>query len=87
MGDVKKTIKFTHHARNRMRWRKISEGEVADCIANPIFREAAKKGKTHSWKKVSQRFLRVTWLEEEDDIIIITAVLKKRPPKGGGHEN
>lgn len=82
MELTKKPIKFAHHARNRMRWHKISEEEVVSCIRMPLLQEPARKGKTHSWQRVGTKFLRVTWLEEEDATIIITAVLKRRPPKG-----
>ena len=81
MQRTTKLIKFTRHAKNRMRWHKISEDDVVNCLANPDFQESALKGKNHSWKKVSRKFLRVTFIEEEMAIIVITAVMRRKPPK------
>lgn len=82
MTQTKKPIKLTRHAKNRIRWHKISSEDVASCLASPDFQESAPKGKTHFWKKTGQKLLRVTFKEEKVAIIVITAVLKRKPPRG-----
>ncbi len=68
MRQTTKPLRFTRHAKNRMRWHKISSEDIDNCLSSPDFQEPALKGKTHFWKGVGQKFLRVTWLEEEDAI-------------------
>ncbi len=72
-----KQIHYTRHAKNRMRWRKISEEEIAAVIQNPEFKESS-KNRFNVWKKITDKYLRVTLEEETDSILIITAVKKNK---------
>lgn len=74
-------IKFTRHAKNRMRWHKISEKDVELALAKPEWVEKGQEGKLNAWRKIGLKFLRVTYKEERDTRIIITAVLKKKGPR------
>ena len=58
-------LRLTRHARNRMRWHRINEEQVRECIMEPSREEPATEGKTHSWVSLGEKFLRVTWVEEE----------------------
>lgn len=82
-----KRIKFTRHAKNRMRWHRITEKEVELALAKPQTIEKDRAGKVNIWRKVGRRYLRVTYKEESDIKVIITAVLKKKGPIGKQHEN
>ncbi|MBI5750107.1 MAG: DUF4258 domain-containing protein [Nitrospinae bacterium] len=73
-----KTIKYTRHAKNRMRWHKITENEVESAIQKPEFLEPSVEHRLNAWIKISDKFLRVTYKEEGDKFIIITAVKKKK---------
>ncbi len=75
-------VRFTRHAKNRMRWRRISEAQVRKCVTEPSLVEPASRGETHSWVRVANRFLRVTWIEEQGTPLTITAVLKRLQPRG-----
>lgn len=77
-----KRIKYTRHARNRMRLHKITESDIENSIKFPIITEKSSEGKINVWIKLSDRFLRTTYKELEDKILIITAVKKKKIPKG-----
>jgi hypothetical protein len=75
-----KPVKYTRHAKNRMRWHKITETEVESAIQKPEFLEPSTEGRFNAWEKISDKFLRVTYKEETDRFLVITAVKKK---KGG----
>jgi hypothetical protein len=70
-------IHYTRHAKNRMRWRKIAEEEIASAIRNPDFTETADNN-INVWKQISDKYLRVTYREETAHILVITAVKKKK---------
>jgi hypothetical protein len=65
-----------------MRWHGINEAQVRECIMEPSYEEPAIGEKMHSWVKLGEGFLRVTWVEEESTVIVITAVVKRRAPVG-----
>ncbi|OGW06391.1 MAG: hypothetical protein A2W77_04940 [Nitrospinae bacterium RIFCSPLOWO2_12_39_16] len=73
-----KFIKYTRHAKNRMRWHKITENEVESAIQKPEFLEPSIESRLNAWIKTSDKFLRVTYKEEVDKFVIITAVKKKK---------
>jgi hypothetical protein len=73
-----KTLKYTRHAKNRMRLHEINEADVELAIDNPDLTEPSFEERKNVWKKISDRYLRVTYREEKDRILIITAVKKKK---------
>ncbi len=76
-----KAITYLRHARNRMRWHKITEDEVNSAIRTPEFFTPTVEGRSNAWIKVSGKYLRVTYKEDNDRFTVITAVKKKRPPE------
>ena len=72
-----KEFKYSRHAKNRMRLHKISEDEVEECLTAPELQEKSIHGRVNRWKKVRDRYLRVTIKEEANKVIIVTAVMKK----------
>lgn len=73
-----KPIKYTRHAKNRMRMRNISDFEISTAIGEPDFTESSVDDRANVWKKSADKFLRVTYKELVDKIVIITAVKKKK---------
>ena len=73
-------IRFTRHAKNRMRGQGISQKDVEICLEAPEKVELVSLGKMNAWRKLGGKFLRVTYREEDDSILVITAVLKKSAP-------
>jgi hypothetical protein len=73
-----KMIKYTRHAKNRMRLHRLTEAEIESAIDNSDFIEPSSEGKLNAWKKVSEKYLRVTFKEEAGKVLIITAVKKKK---------
>jgi len=73
-----KPIKYTRHAKNRMRQHNTAETEVEAAIAEPDFTEPSLEGRINVWKKTDEKFLRVTYKDEPARILVITAVKKKK---------
>lgn len=73
-----KQIKYMRHARNRMRWHRITEAEVESALQVPEFLEPSVENRSNAWIKTSDKFLRVTYKEEADRLLVITAVKKKK---------
>jgi len=73
-----KTIKYTRHARNRMRLHGITEDEIELAIRKPEHLESSVEGRSNAWIEASGRFLRVTYKEIEDKFLIISAVKKRK---------
>jgi len=71
-------IKYTRHAKKRMMWHRITESEVESAINIPDFIESSIENRLNVWKKISEKFLRVTYKQEADRILVITAVKKKK---------
>ncbi len=69
--------KLTGHA-NRMRMYDITEAEVDSAIERPDFTEPSVEGRVNVWKKVDDKFLRVTLKDEQRRVLIITAVKKRK---------
>src|SRR6266508_2927154 len=75
-----KAIRLTRHARNRMRWHQISEGLIHATLQVPDWEEPSVASRINRWKRVADRFLRVTYRDEPEHIVVISAVFKRRPP-------
>jgi hypothetical protein len=73
-----KRIKYTRHARNRMRRHRISEIEVESAMRSPEHLTSSIEGRMNAWVKLPDRFLRVTYKEENGELAVITAVKKKK---------
>jgi hypothetical protein len=73
-----KTIKYTRHARNRMRLHEVTEAEVELAIQKPKHLEPSVEGRFNAWIETSGKFLRVTYKEEKNRFLIISAVKKRK---------
>jgi hypothetical protein len=72
------TIKYTRHARNRMRLHRITESEIQLAIRKPEHLEPSVEGRSNAWIETSGKFLRVTYGEKDDRLLIISAVKKRK---------
>jgi len=54
------SIRYTRHAKNRMRWHKITQTEVESAVASPDFEESSLENRLNLWKNISNKYLRVT---------------------------
>lgn len=70
-------IKYTRHAKNRMRLYEIPENDVEKTLEDPEFIEQTIENRNNAWKKIGDKYLRVTF-KQEDKMIIISVTPKKR---------
>ena len=59
-----------------MKWRRISEDEVAKVLAAPDRTEQSIEQRKNVYKLINGRLLKVTYTEEGSDVIIITVIDK-----------
>jgi hypothetical protein len=78
-----KPIRYTRHAKNRKRWHKISDQHIELCISDPEWTERSIYGRINAWKRIGDRFLKVSYVEEEKEFLIISTVFKRKIPRGG----
>jgi hypothetical protein len=65
-----------------MRWHRIGEDLVQQTLQAPDWEEPSIANRVNRWKRVGDRFLRVTFKDEPERIVVITAAFKLRPPRG-----
>lgn len=78
-----KIIYLSRHAKNRMRKFGINQGIVKQVLEKPDFVEPSIKGRENIWRKLQNKYYRVTCLKESNKIIIITVTPKEKMPKEG----
>jgi len=61
-----------------MRWRRISESEIESAMLVPDFVEPSLGTRLNAWKKISEKYLRVTYFDAEEETVVLTAVKKKK---------
>ncbi len=66
-------IKFTKHALERMKIRKIAKSEVLDTLAKPDKLDKDNLGNFIAQKIIGTQLLRVFFVEEKEDKIVITS--------------
>jgi hypothetical protein len=63
-----------------MRWHEIDEELIRRALDTPDWEDPSVADRRNRWKRVADRFLRVTYREELERIVVISAVFKRRPP-------
>jgi hypothetical protein len=75
-------IRFTRHARNRMRLYRLTEADVSDALRQPHHVTPTSRGEQHAWKHVPTGWLRVTYVEEHQTlVVVITVTVRRRGPE------
>lgn len=70
-------VEFTRHAKNRMRWRKISAESVKETMKSPEKVERLPDGKLNYIRRHGDHMLYVTVAKEMDKTVVITTIWKK----------
>lgn len=65
-----------------MRWRRIGEDDVVDCIDNPEVSQELPLGEVNSWKVGRGSWFKIVHVEEADARVVITVVHPAKEPKG-----
>ena len=76
-----KKIYLSRHAKNRMRKFGISSNIVKQVLKNPDLLEPSIKGRKNIWRKVQDKYYRVTCFEESNRIVVVTVTPKEKIPK------
>ncbi|MCD6472411.1 DUF4258 domain-containing protein [Candidatus Aerophobetes bacterium] len=69
-------VKYTRHAKRRMKWRRISEEEIKKALEEPDRKESCGEKRINAFKSVGKKLLKVSYVIEADEIVIISAVDK-----------
>ena len=75
------SIKFTKHALQRIKKRKISKDEILNTINNPDLLKKDLYGNSVAQKMIERRLLRVFYFSEGDAKIVITAYKTSKTEK------
>jgi hypothetical protein len=75
------SIKFTKHALQRIKKRKISKDEILKTINNPDLLKKDLYGNSVAQKMIERRLLRVFYFSEGDAKIVITAYKTSKTEK------
>lgn len=72
-------IKFTRHAKRRMKWRKIPKEEIELAVKQPDkLEKSSYNRRINVYKKIKKRFLKVSYTTKKDQILIITVIDKSK---------
>ena len=78
MIDNAMLLRFSRHARNRMRRHKISEELISSVIDSPDSQTPTIKGRTNAAKVTEDRIIRVTYVREAGQTVVITVSPRRR---------
>jgi len=74
-------IRFTRHARNRMRLYDLTEIDVTEALSQPDRLTPTSHGEQHAWQHIPRGWLRVTYVEEHQTVVVITVTVRRRGPE------
>lgn len=74
---------ITRHARNKMRWFKVSLEGIKECVDYPMARTSGTASKLNYWIRSGELFLRVTVAEEADRLVVVTVTVRRKGPREG----
>jgi len=69
-------VKYTRHAKRRMKWRKISKEEIEKTLEVPDRTESCGEKRVNAFKSLGKRLLKVSYVIEANEIVIISVVDK-----------
>lgn len=73
-------LHFVRHARNRLRYWKLSHEEIEKALSEPDKITPSRSGRSNAWKLVDAGWLRVTFIDEVDRRVIITVTVRDKGP-------
>lgn len=71
-------IIYTHHARQRMKQRKVTEQQVEETLADPDEIIPGDNGGDMAIRRYHEREVRVVYSEQSDDVFVVYTVIKPR---------
>ncbi len=74
-------VRFTRHARNRLRLYALGEADVLAALSAPAGSAPSVKGRTNTWAECAGEWLRVTWIKEVGGVTVITVTPFAHQPR------
>lgn len=71
---------FVRHARNRLRYWKLTRSDVEHALSEPDRVTPSKSGRFNAWKRTEYGWLRITYIDEVDRRVIITVTVRDKGP-------
>ena len=75
-----KPLRYTRHARNRIRWHALDRDLIETCVSGPDQVTPSVFGRRNYWLRFETSFLRVTIAEEGDALAVVTVAVRRRGP-------
>jgi uncharacterized DUF497 family protein len=69
-------IKYTRHAKRRMKWRRITEREIKKTLETPDRTESCGEKRINAFKSLGRKLIKVSYVIEDDRIVVISVVDK-----------
>ena len=76
-----KPLRFTRHARNRMRKQEVRRQLVEECVSSPELVTDSILGRKNHWRRHDEGYLRVTMGEEDEALVVVTVTIRRTLPE------
>ena len=76
-----KPLRFSRHARNRMRKGEVRRNVVELCVDTPEFVTDSVHGRKNHWRRHDEGYLRVTIAEEDEALVVVTVTIRRKLPE------
>lgn len=73
-------IYLTLHARNRLRFWRLTEGDVKGVLDDPSYLTRSERGRLNAWKESERGWIRVGFIDEVNRRVIITVTVRRSGP-------
>ncbi len=73
-----KPLYLSRHARRRMGLYEISIEDISRVLENPEKVGPASKGRYNAYRRVGERYLRVTYKDEELRVVVVTVTPRRK---------
>lgn len=75
-GSGRERIKYTRHAKRRMKWRRISEREIKKTLEASDKTESCGEKRMNAFKSLGRKLIKVSYVIEDDRVVIVSVVDK-----------
>jgi len=73
-------VGFTRHARNRLRFYRLSQDAAVEVLNAPGQVTPRYHGRMNAWKRMPGGWLRITYIDEGEVRVVVTVTLRPRGP-------
>jgi len=73
-------IYLTRHARNRLRFWRLTEDDIRAVLDEPSYRTPSEHGRLNAWKETERGWIRVSFIDEGSRRVVITVTIRRVGP-------